>query len=176
MDTTIGSPSAAMSCLAVEEATRGRSRILVAGLGNLLLRDDGVGIHAVRALGADLPRGVMAVEVGTAVLDALHLFEWADGVLAIDAMEAGGAAGSIYRIEAADVAEDGPRASLHELGLLAGLRFLQGHRPQVTVLGVEPALIDYGLELSPGIAAALPRVVAAARDILGRWHPRTMGG
>ena len=71
-------------------------RVLIAGLGNLLLRDDGVGVHAVRSMGNDLPPGVLAVEVGTAVLDALHLFEEAEMVIAIDAMKAGGAPGTIY--------------------------------------------------------------------------------
>ncbi len=75
---------------------RGRANILVAGLGNLLLADDGVGVHLVRALEGTTPRGVTVVDVGTAVLDALHLFEGADRVLALDAMQAGGAPGDIY--------------------------------------------------------------------------------
>jgi hydrogenase maturation protease len=152
-------------------APRRRPRILVAGLGNLLLQDDGVGVHAVRALHHGVPRGVRAVEVGTAVLDALYLVEWADRILAIDAMAAGGAPGTIYRFGIADVAEAAVKASLHEVDLVAALRFLtNGHRPEIAVLGVEPATIGAGLELSPSVQAAMPRLVTAAQDIVTRWR------
>ena len=57
-----------------------KPRILIVGIGNALLQDDGVGVHAVRELIKDPPSGVMCVEVGTAVLDALHLIEWADKI------------------------------------------------------------------------------------------------
>ena len=150
---------------------RRRPRILVAGLGNLLLKDDGVGVHAVRALQRGVPRGVLAVEVGTAILDALHLVEWADRILAIDAMQAGGDPGTVYRFGVEDVAEAATKASLHEVGLLAAVRFLtDGHRPEIAVLGVEPETIEAGLDLSPSVQAALPGLVAAARDIVTRWR------
>jgi len=135
------------------------------------LRDDGVGVHAVRALQQEVPRGVRAVEVGTAVLDALHLLEWADRVLAIDAMQAGGNPGTIYRFGVEDIADAAGKASLHEVDLLAALRFLTcSHRPEIAVLGVEPETIDTGLALSASVQAALPRLVAAASDIVTRWR------
>ena len=150
---------------------RRRPRILVAGLGNLLLKDDGVGVHAVRALQHGVPRGVRAVEVGTAVLDALHLVEWADRILAIDAMQAGGNPGTIYRFGVEDVADAAVRTSLHEVNLLAALRFLtRGHRPEIAVLGVEPETIEAGLDLSPSVQAALPRLVTAANDVVAGWR------
>ena len=149
---------------------RRRPRILVAGLGNLLLKDDGVGVHAVRALQPAVPRGVRAVEVGTAVLEALHLFEWADRILAIDAMQAGGMPGTVYRFGVEDVADRPVRGSLHEVDLVAGLRFLtNGHRPTITILAVEPETIDVGLDLSHRVKAALPRLITAAKDILAHW-------
>lgn len=148
-----------------------RPRILVAGLGNLLLMDDGVGVHAVRAFQRRAPRGVLAVEVGTAVLDALHLFEWADRVLAIDAVRAGGVPGTLYRFGVEDVADRPVRGSLHEVDLVAGLRFLtHGHRPPITILGVEPETIDAGLDLSPSVRVALPRLVTAAKDVVAGWY------
>ena len=61
--------------------------------------------------------------------------------------------------------------SLHEVDLLAALRFLtSGHRPEITVLGVEPETIETGLELSPSVQATLPRLVTAAQEIVRRWH------
>jgi Ni,Fe-hydrogenase maturation factor len=55
--------------------------------------------------------------------------------------------------------------------LVAALRFLtNGHRPEITVLGVEPETIAAGLELSPSVQAALPRLVAAVQEIVASWR------
>ncbi len=148
----------------------GAGRILVAGLGNLLLRDDGVGVHAVRALQQSPPPGAIAVEVGTAVLDAVPLLERVEKVLAIDAMEAGGAPGAIYRCGVSDVAGQRERASLHEVSLLSVLQFIPAdRRPEISILAIEPGIIDYGLELSPGVEAALPRVIELVKHIVRQW-------
>lgn len=126
--------------------------------------DDGVGVHAVRALQQDPPAGAKIVEVGTAVLDALDWLEAADVVLALDAVQAGGVPGTIYRLDPAKLREPTPRTSLHEFDLRAVLRLLPPNRqPQVTVLGVEPARLDYGLELSPVVQAALPDFLTTIR-------------
>jgi hydrogenase maturation protease len=146
-------------------------RILIAGLGNYLLMDDGVGVHAVQALQQEPPPGAVVAEVGTAVLNALHLIEWADKILALDAMQAGGEPGTIYRFGVDDVERGGIQASLHELNLLAALGFLQDKaRPEIVILGVEPEKIDYGLELTPAVAAALPQLTAAVHDQVRRWR------
>jgi hydrogenase maturation protease len=157
-----------------EEKQEGR--ILIAGLGNLLLQDDGIGVHAVKELQKQEPPlpGVLAVEVGVAVLDALHLFERADKILAIDAMQAGGSPGTIYSFRVSDVKEQGCQTSLHELSLLAALRFLpQSVNPEILILGMEPETINYGLELSPAGQAALPQLVQAAREIVTAWREKT---
>ena len=148
-----------------------KPRILIAGLGNLLLQDDGVGVHAVLELQKSPPTGAVVAEVGTAVLSALHLLEWADKILAIDAMQAGGAPGTIYAFGTDDVDRGGIQASLHELNLLAALGFLENKaRPEIVIFGVEPEKIDYGLELTPAVAAALPELTAAAREQVRRWR------
>jgi hydrogenase maturation protease len=146
-------------------------RILIAGLGNLLLMDDGVGVHAVQELQKNPPPGAVVAEVGTAVLNALHLLEWADNILAIDAMQAGGKPGTVYAFETGDVARGGIQASLHELNLLSALDFLKNKtRPEIVIFGVEPERIDYGLDLTPAVAAALPKLTAAAREQVKRWR------
>jgi len=140
-------------------------RILVAGLGNSLLTDDGVGVHAVRRLAEnrhfdDQPE-VVVVEVGTAVLDALHLFEWADHIVAIDAMRAGGEPGAIYQTSGDRVENPGLRDGLHELGLLNAMALIPGGKcPPISVIGIEPETIDYGLDLTAPVQAALPQVIA----------------
>lgn len=150
---------------------RKKPRILIAGLGNLLLQDDGVGVHAVRELQKDPPRRTLVAEIGTWVLDALHLLEWADRVLVIDAMQAGGPPGTLYLCGDADVADPRVKASLHELSLISVLKFIPAaKRPTIKVLGVEPATIDYGLELSAVLQAALPRVLQTVQQIVAAWR------
>jgi hydrogenase maturation protease len=83
------------------------------------------------------------------VLGALHLLEWADKVLALDAIQAGDVPGTVYGCGAGEVAETKVRDSLHELSLINALRFMNRKAPpEIIILGVEPATIDYGLELS----------------------------
>jgi hydrogenase maturation protease len=148
--------------------------ILIAGLGNLLLRDAGVGVHAVHELQQDPPPGARVVEVGTAVLDALHLFNEADRILAIDAMQAGGSPGTLYSVEVSGVEDRGPQASLHELNLMAAFGFLpDGGRPPVAFVGVEPAVIDYGLDLSPEVQSALPVLIQSVREVVDSWQRET---
>ena len=153
------------------EPSQRRCRILIVGLGNVLLKDDGVGVHAVRELQKDPPDGLCVAEIGTAVLHAVHLLEWAEKVIAIDAVKAGGAPGTIYAFDAGKEASE-HRVSLHELNLLGALRFLpQGHpKPEIVILGVEPEVIDYGLELSAAVQAAVPQVVNVAKEIADAWE------
>jgi hydrogenase maturation protease len=149
------------------------SRILVAGLGNVLLRDDGVGVHVIHELRKDRLPGVVIAEVGTAVLDALHLFEWADKILAIDAMRACGLPGSMYLLRGDSAAEQGFQSSLHELNLLSVLKFIPRELfPELTVLGIEPETIDFGLDLTPPLFAALPAIALEAENIVNQWRSK----
>ena len=130
-----------------------------------------MGVHAVRALQEDPPPGAVVVEVGVAVLDALHLVEAADHILAIDAMQAEGEPGAVYAFGADAVAQNDMQVSLHELNLLAVMRFLPADHPKPTIaiLGIEPQTIDYSLELTPPVQAALPLLLEEARRIVAQW-------
>ena len=148
-------------------------RILIAGLGNELLGDDGVGVHAtrlVRALRpADWGREIAIVEVGVAVLDVLPLLERVDRVLAIDAMRAGCAPGTLYAVAESGIADWDRRAGMHEMGLVGAMRLMTGPKPRMAVLGVEPERIDYGMELSETVKRVVPGVAAAAINRVRRW-------
>jgi len=136
-------------------------RILLLGIGNLLLCDEGVGVHAVRALQReDLPSNIITLEVGTAILDALPEIERADHIIIIDAMKADHAPGTVYRVPLEDCARPEYIASLHGFDL-SRVMYLAGKREtaDVVVIGVEPALIDWGTELSPRVMEALPAVI-----------------
>lgn len=147
------------------------SGILIAGVGNELLTDDGVGVHVVRELERDLPSGVQAVAIGTDVLRGLPFLEAAERVLLIDAAHGGRPSGTIYVFDAVATAATAPMHSLHSMGLREALKMLAPDcvAPPITVIGVEPASLDYGMTLSPLVLAALPQVVALARSTVLTW-------
>ena len=147
-----------------------RTRIAVIGLGNELMADDGVAIHAIRRLRDVLPEAVPCVEVGTAVLRAQTLCETTETLIAIDAVHADGPPGSVYTFDLTDEARS-KSDSLHNLSLAGLLSMIPvEQRPRVVVVGVEPAVIDYALELSEPAEAALPDVVRAVSSIVERIH------
>jgi len=143
---------------------------LILGMGNLLLCDEGVGVHVARALAQrELPPGVAVVEAGTAFLDVLPDIERADRILLIDAMEGGSAPGSVYRVPFDQCRHPDMLASLHGFDLSRVLYMAGRDRaPEITVVGIEPACIAWGTELSPTIQRALPTVENAILSELSR--------
>ena len=143
-------------------------RIAIIGLGNLLMCDDGVGVHAVKELQKNPPEGVVLADVGTAVLHFQDLFEETDEIIAIDAVCAGDKPSTIYSFDVAD-AELNRGHSLHDLGIQALMQFMdEKSRPHVTILGVEPEKLEYGMELSKTVAGVLPQVVNTAKKMACR--------
>jgi hydrogenase maturation protease len=147
-----------------------KPKIIVAGLGNLLLRDDGVGVHVIKALQKDQIHDIITVEVGCAVFDSLHLLEAADKILLIDAMEAGGSPGSVYLCDLSDIDGRPEQGSLHHLSIITALQtFAKKRASIIKLVGIEPAVIDYGLELSDAVQGSLPGVCQLARSITREW-------
>lgn len=142
--------------------------IAIIGLGNLLMCDDGVGVHAIRVLESDPPEDVVLADVGTAALHCQYIFEDADEIIAIDAVCAGDKPGAIYSFDAKD-AELSHQPTLHDIGLRALIELLPPQiRPNVTILGVEPEKIEYAMELSQTVSNVLPQVVKIAKEMVSR--------
>ncbi len=143
-----------------------RGRILILGIGNVLLSDEGVGVHAVRRLAERaLPPDVDILDGGTSGADLVDELDGRDAVVVIDAAGGDGPPGTVYRCEARDLIEQGGALSLHEFGLLDSLRMAEqlGCAPcHAIVLGVQPATIAPGMDLSPAVSAVLPRVLDLA--------------
>jgi hydrogenase maturation protease len=148
-----------------------RPRILIAGMGNILLKDDGVGVHAVKRFPKAEGRELRVVEVGCAVFDALHLIDWTERILLIDAMQAGGPPGTVYRVDSLKDMDMGTMpASLHEFSVIQALEMIQKNpKPAVSIIGIEPEIIDYGLDLSVAVEASLPLVWETGRRIIEEW-------
>lgn len=148
-------------------------RVVVLGVGNLLRRDDGVGVHAVRELARRyrFPEQVRLVDgrvAGPALLGAL---EGADALVAVDAVRGGAPPGTLYRLpgEALPAAGAGPAWTLHEAGLPELVALARQASPglRVTVLGVEPLdTTSWGLELTAPVAVRLPQLVGLVLEEL----------
>jgi hydrogenase maturation protease len=144
--------------------------LLIAGIGNVLMGDDGVGVHALAALQQEPIPGVTLLDLGTAILHGLSFVETAERVLLIDAVHGGQPPGTIYNFEAGEAGCLPPNSSIHALGLREAMRFLSRRSPPpMSIIGVEPQVITYSLELSAPVQAALPQVVALARSTVARW-------
>lgn len=146
---------------------------VVLGAGNELMKDEGVGVHAIRALQAELPRLNNAVELidsGTSP-DLNHLVQGADKLIIIDAVKGSCEPGTIYRFTADQIVNDtGVTTSLHQMGIIESLRMMEltGGRPtQTVVIGVEPAEIDIGLELSQHIQTRMPKIIQTVLEEIG---------
>lgn len=137
-----------------------KARVVVLGIGNELLGDDGVGVHAVRLLAQRRPGSLEVFEIGTSLFDAASALKDACRAVVIDAMEGGGAPGTIYKCLLNQCPPNPATASVHGLdmravALYAGLE----KTPEVTVVGVEPAFIGWSMELSKPVREALPRLI-----------------
>ena len=149
-------------------------RISVVGVGNLLMRDDGIGVHVIRYLEQQgVPEGVELIDGGTHSYDLLDIFADADNIIVIDAIQAGGEPGTIYRapLDELGLQPSGDSAtSLHDLNFVEAVHMLRlmGHDPQFIVFGIQPKEMYLDLELSPEVAEKLPRVAELVQEEIQR--------
>ncbi|MEY2226465.1 hydrogenase maturation protease [Streptomyces sp. BF23-19] len=168
-------------------------RVLIAGIGNVFLGDDGFGVETVRALAEHpLPDGVEVVDFGVrGVHLAYQLLDGYDTLLLVDATARGGEPGTLYLIEADGGAGTGPVGAEappppvldgHQMSPDAVLALLDtlcagtGATPprRTLVLGCEPAGVEEGIGLSAPVAAAVPEAVRTALDLIhGQPHDET---
>ena len=156
--------------------------IAVVGIGNNLLQDDGVGIHALQYFeqhhADDSVRCLDAGTVGLALMDRLSNLH---GLVAVDAMRLGKPPGTVTVLEgnAMDRHLRNHHGSVHELGLsdiLDALR-LCGDLPAYRALvGIEPEQMDWGTEPTQKVAAAIPSATERIRDLVIDWRQRVTPG
>jgi len=154
------------------EESAGMARFVV-GVGNVLLKDEGIGCHVVQALReADLP-DVEIIDGGTS-LDALQLCEDVDKLIIVDAVRGGGTPGQIYRFRPEDITlEEEPILLLHDMSFVDSLKLMRlwHNIGEAIIIGIEPRDIGWGLELSPELQEKVPRVVDAVLAELGNTSP-----
>ena len=155
-------------------------RILVLGVGNTLMRDDGVGVRLMEALaaGSQLIAGVEYLDAGTLSFMLLPQIEDCDALLVLDAAHLDTHAGDMRILEGAAMDDflRTARCSVHEVGVrdLLDVARLTGHLPdRRAFVGVQPLETGWGDSLSDPVSAALPGAVGGARAILARWRAST---
>lgn len=166
------------------------TRILIAGVGNIFLGDDGFGVELARVLAArNLPAGVVVMDFGIRSYDlAYALTEDVEAIILIDAVPRRGAPGTVYLIEPAlEELCDAPPAHLdgHSLDMVSALRMAQGLggvRAKLYLVGCEPAVLECEsgeIGLSEPVRAAIPQALALIESLVSKlsgWETKTEAG
>ena len=163
---------------AEEESMVRRSpiKVTVLGMGNMLLRDEGIGVHIAHALQGTLAPSNIELEVvdGATLPDAPLSFEDVDKLIIVDAVQAGGESGSIYRFRPEDIkSDDRTLTSLHQISLVENLWLMEqmGQKPKkVVIIGIEPEDVNWGLELSVKLQRRIPQIIKVVSEEIGLEH------
>ena len=149
-----------------------RERILVLGIGNPLMMDEGIGVRVLESLMTDyeFPDNVRLLDAGTMGMSILGLFRECDFMLVVDAMkDTGHDPGTVVRLSAEDIAPNQVMHSLHDLRFIDVLEAaeLMGCRPEAECIGVQVAdMSEIRIGLTPGVEAAIPDAVDAVLALL----------
>ena len=151
--------------------------ILVLGLGNTLLTDEAVGIAVIRRLQADHAdlANVRYLDGGTLSFTLADPIAEASGLIVVDAAALGQTPGSVrvFEDDAMDRQLSGKGKSVHEVSLadLLDMARLTDTLPEKRCLvAIEPETVDWGEQLTPAVAAAVPKAVDAVRGVIERWN------
>lgn len=149
-------------------------RVVILGIGNTILSDEGAGVHAAAALrdGYALPPGVEVIDGGTAGMELLDALAGVDLLLVFDAVKARRAPGSVVCLTGREVPVFfRSKLSPHQVSIcdvLASLEFAGEAPGDLVLVGVEPESLELGLEMTSTVAARLPEMVALAVGELRR--------
>lgn len=153
-------------------------QVLVAGIGNLFLTDDGFGSEVARRLaGQPLPEGVKVVDYGIRGMHlAYDLLDGYDALVVVDAMPGKGVPGDLSVLEVGpdDLGEGELDAhGMAPVSVLASLGQLGGALPPTYVVGCQPADVGEGMGLTPAVAAAVDGAIDLVREVLSDQLGRT---
>ena len=152
-------------------------KILVLGVGNELLSDEGIGVHTIKELSKrELPPEVEIMEGGTDGFGLIHIITDTDRLIVIDSVKGGGEPGTLYKFDIKDAPKtpDLFKTSIHQIGILEviNLSNLIGKTPETTVIGVEPKSILTSMELTNEIQAKIPRVIELILEEIESYFDR----
>ncbi|MBF0303094.1 MAG: HyaD/HybD family hydrogenase maturation endopeptidase [Desulfamplus sp.] len=147
-------------------------KLLVLGVGNILMMDEGIGVHAIYELlkqnwDEKIYQEIDLIDGGTFTQDIFYLFVEYEKILVLDIVKGGQKPGTIYRLTESDLRQNQKQTlSLHDIDLLDSLSMakMAGKNPELHVLGIEPETINWSMELTPTLAKLFPNYVELARQ------------
>jgi len=140
------------------------NKIVIIGIGNVLLMDEGIGVHAINELGKyDLPKNVEIYDGGTGGFKLIDLMHNTKKVIFIDAVEIEKEPGTITIFKSKDVRSQYPKKkySLHDTDLLEVIKMaeLLDSAPEIEIVGVQPKTINYGMVLSKELTDSMSNII-----------------
>ena len=162
-----------------------RRRVLIAGIGNVFLADDGFGVEVVKRLaGRELPEGVEVVDFGIRGFDlAYALMDPYEAVIFVDALPRGAEPGTVYLLEP-DIEDEGEAViDAHGMDPVKVIRFARAmgaELPRTLVVGCEPKIVlggenydDMLMELSEPVEAAVEEAAKLVESLVEEMHAAT---
>lgn len=152
-------------------------KVLIGGIGNVLLGDDGVGPYLALLLAAryQFEDGVEVIDLGTPALDLIDQISGKDAVILIDSVEAEAVPGTVLLYRKQDIMRCSPsvRMDPHSPALVdalfsAGFFAIAPH--DVLLVGIKPESYDAGCRLSKSVQASLDKAIAVVLGELDRLH------
>ncbi|MEW6618576.1 MAG: HyaD/HybD family hydrogenase maturation endopeptidase [bacterium] len=147
-----------------------KPKIMIIGLGNILLQDEGIGVHIIKALQKmDIPDNIDLVDGGTAELDLMnYMNKGIDKVIIIDAVKGGSKAGTTFRLSVNEImATTKHISSLHQKELIEAIKMLElfTRKPrEIVILGIVPKETEWSLTLSPELQNKIPEITRIVFD------------
>ena len=149
--------------------------ILLLGIGNILLRDEGIGVHTVNKIKEryTFEPEIDIIDGGTKGLDLLPLFEGRKKVLIVDAVDWGNKPGSISILRNGEIpARLHSKLSVHHIGLgevLLAAQMLNIMPEEICLVGIQPGSIDTGIDMTPEVNSKMEDLISTVIDILRDW-------
>ena len=160
-------------------ARKKRDKALVLGIGNLLLKDEGVGVRTITLFESDYSFGpdIVCLDGGTSGLSLLSYIKDYTHIIIVDALRSQGPPGTVVRVPKEKL-QSFPalsHTSAHQIGLkdLLAIAKFEGLDPEISVIGVIPKDMSAGMELTPEVQRALPLATEAIREELERFGFKT---
>jgi hydrogenase maturation protease len=155
-------------------------RILVAGIGNIFLGDDGFGSEVVRHVPVRQDdSGVRVVDYGIGGMHLAYdlLDDW-DALVLVDAIPNRGSSGALHIFEADHESHSGTAAldahSMDPAAVFDSLKALGGQPPYTVVIGCEVENVDEGIGLTEAVAGAVPRAIDAVKEVVAGLRTRSV--
>ncbi len=141
------------------------SKVVIIGIGNVLLMDEGIGVHTINELEKyDLPRNIVTYDGGTGGFKLVDLMHGVNMVIFIDAVETGKVPGTVTIFKSKDVHSfyHKKKYSLHDTDLMEVIKIteLLDNHPEIEIVGVQPKTINYGTTLSQELTDSMPNILS----------------